>query len=82
MFFNGSVIHGSNNNDSKDRFRRAVVAHYVTAQAERVARGYHPVLRMDGSVVDLEVSEKGGPCGIWIDRDGSPEVEMVDPTAE
>jgi ectoine hydroxylase-related dioxygenase (phytanoyl-CoA dioxygenase family) len=82
VFFNGSLIHGSYNNLSKDRFRRAVVAHYVTAQAERVAQSYHPVLRMDGSMVELEVSEKGGPCGIWIDRDGSPAVEMVEPTEE
>lgn len=26
--------------------------------------------------VELGASEGGGPCGVWVDRDGNPEVEM------
>ena len=37
---------------------------------------YHPALRMDGSVVELETSERGGACGVWVNRDGTPVVEM------
>jgi phytanoyl-CoA hydroxylase len=77
FFFNGSVIHGSFPNTSADRFRRALIGHYVAGEAEKVAVFYHPVLRMDGTEVKLEVSEGGGACGVWTDRDGRPVVELV-----
>jgi ectoine hydroxylase-related dioxygenase (phytanoyl-CoA dioxygenase family) len=72
LFFNGQVIHGSGPNVSQDRFRRALIGHYAVADAEKIAQWYHPVLRMDGSEVDLGVSETGGPCGIWVDENGTP----------
>ncbi|HZT41084.1 MAG TPA: phytanoyl-CoA dioxygenase family protein [Chthonomonadaceae bacterium] len=78
LFFNGSLIHGSYPNTSKDRFRRALIGHYIAGEAEKVAAYYHPILRMDGSEVTLGVSEHGGPCGIWRDRDGRSIVEMTD----
>lgn len=76
LFFNGLVIHGSYPNTSADRFRRSLIGHYIMAQAEKVAEYYHPVLRMDGSQVPLGVNQEGGPCGIWVERDGTPVVEM------
>lgn len=79
LFFNGSLIHGSNPNRTTDRFRRALIGHYAVGDAEKIARFYHPVLRMDGSEVKLGISEGGGPCGIWVEQDGKPVVEMVDP---
>ena len=45
--------------------------------AEKVSKYYHPVLRMDGSVVKLGNSERGGPCGVWVEEDGQPVVEMA-----
>jgi ectoine hydroxylase-related dioxygenase (phytanoyl-CoA dioxygenase family) len=81
MFFHGSVIHGSYPNTSADRFRRALIGHYIVGEAEKVARYYHPVLRMDGTEVTLEVSEAGGPCGVWTERDGQPVVELAEPAA-
>lgn len=80
VFFNGSVIHGSYPNVTKDRFRRALVGHYLTGDAKQVADDYHPVLHMDGTAVELAVSEGGGPCGVWVDQDGSQAVELVEPT--
>jgi hypothetical protein len=77
LFFNGSVIHGSFPNTSASRFRRALIGHYVTGEARKVSQFYHPVLRMDGSPVDLGVSEGGGPCGVWRERDGRPTVEVL-----
>jgi phytanoyl-CoA hydroxylase len=77
LFFNGSLIHGSYPNTSRDRFRRSLIGHYIVGDAEKVAQFYHPVLRMDGTTVELGVSEQGGPCGIWVDRDGRPVVEMI-----
>jgi ectoine hydroxylase-related dioxygenase (phytanoyl-CoA dioxygenase family) len=76
LFFNGSVIHGSLPNRSADRFRRALIGHYVVAEARRVARYYHPVLRMDGAEVPLEVSEGGGKCGKWVEQDGGAVVVL------
>jgi phytanoyl-CoA hydroxylase len=77
LFFNGSLIHGSYPNTSENRFRRALIGHYVAGEAEVVSQYYHPVLRMDGSVATLGVSEGGGPCGVWVEREGSPGVELA-----
>lgn len=76
LFFNGQVVHGSYPNTSKDRFRRSLIGHYIEAQAEKVAAWYKPVWRLDGSEVDLESSEWGGQCGVWVDKDGKPQVEL------
>ncbi len=76
LFFNGSAIHGSHPNRSRDRFRRALIGHYISGEAEQVARFYHPVLRMDGSVVALQEGEDGGPCGVWVEMDGTPVVKV------
>ncbi len=77
LFFNGQLIHGSFPNTTEDRFRRSLIGHYILADAEKVARYYHPVLRMDGTEVELGVSERGGACGQWVEKDGTPVVEMV-----
>ncbi len=76
VFFNGQVIHGSYPNTSRSRFRRALIAHYVAGEAEKVAEFYHPLLTFAGDEVDLGVSDKGGPCGIFAD-DKTQEVTMV-----
>ncbi len=79
LFFNGQVIHGSYPNVSESRFRRALIAHYVVGEAEKVAAFYHPLLTFDGRVVTLQTSEQGGPCGIFVDD--APQVQMVDANA-
>jgi ectoine hydroxylase-related dioxygenase (phytanoyl-CoA dioxygenase family) len=76
LFFNGSLVHGSKPNRS-DRFRRALIGHYIQGDAREVARWYHPVLRMNGSVVELARSDGGGPCGEWAERDGEPAIELT-----
>lgn len=77
MFFNGSLIHGSYPNTSQDRFRRALIGHYIMGDAKKVGQYYHPVLRMDGTAVELGVSEGGGPCGIWAEENGASRVFMA-----
>ena len=42
-----------------------------------VAKWYKPVLRLDGTEVILKDSEWGGRCGVWVDKDGNPEVELA-----
>jgi ectoine hydroxylase-related dioxygenase (phytanoyl-CoA dioxygenase family) len=76
LFFNGLAIHGSFPNTTTDRFRRSLIGHYIGASAEKVADYYHPVLHMDGTEVTMQANEEGGPCGIWVERDGTPVVEM------
>lgn len=79
LFFNGSLIHGSYPNTSADRFRRSLIGHYIVGDAQKVASYYHPVLRMDGSEVELGTSEGGGPCGVWVEREGETSVELRAP---
>jgi phytanoyl-CoA hydroxylase len=78
LFFNGQLIHGSFPNMSKNRFRRTLIGHYVLAEAQQVAKYYHPVLRFDGSTMELETSADGGQCGVWVDKDGQTVVEIID----
>ena len=79
LFFNGQLIHGSFPNTSQDRFRRALIGHYIAGEAEKVSKFYHPVLHMDGSEVTIGESERGGSCGVWVEKDGAPVVEMMQP---
>jgi hypothetical protein len=77
VFFHGSLVHGSPPNTTSDRFRRALIGHYIEGDARQVAAYYHPALRMDGTPLTLDVSEGGGPCGEWVERDGVATVAMT-----
>jgi phytanoyl-CoA hydroxylase len=81
LFFHGSLVHGSLPNGSADRFRRALIGHYIQAEATQVASYYHPALRMDGTPLTLDVSEGGGACGEWTSdmnrTDGSQPPHLV-----
>ena len=76
LFFNGQLVHGSFPNTSQDRFRRSLIGHYIVGDAEQVANFYHPVLRMDGTPVELGVSEGGSECGVWVEEETGPVVAM------
>lgn len=77
LFFNGSLVHGSFPNTTPDRFRRALIGHYIDGAAEQVATYYHPALRMDGTPLELGESSGGGACGVWVEHDGTRSVAMV-----
>jgi phytanoyl-CoA hydroxylase len=77
LFFNGALVHGSYPNTSPDRFRRALIGHYIEGRAEQVAAFYQPALRMDGSELTLETSVGGGACGEWVEGEGMPVVQMT-----
>ena len=64
LFFHGNLIHGSGPNSSKDRFRRALIGHYITADATEAADFSHPLLKFDGSVADLADAPHGSQCGV------------------
>ena len=63
LFFNGTLIHGSGPNRSKDRFRRSFICHYAPASSESISRWFNPVVHMDGAERNLAESMGGGPCG-------------------
>lgn len=63
LFFNGSVIHGSGPNCSQDRFRRALICHYIGRSSERMSTWYRPILTMGGEEVQIDANTGGGPCG-------------------
>ncbi|WP_328875745.1 phytanoyl-CoA dioxygenase family protein [Streptomyces sp. NBC_00287] len=62
LFFNGSLVHGSQPNRSADRFRRSFIGHYAGRSAERIG-GYYRTLSMHGERVPLPESAGAGPCG-------------------
>jgi hypothetical protein len=76
LFFNGFVVHGSLPNNTDNRFRRALIGHYIECVANEVAEWYHPVLRMDGTPVELGISPKGERCGVWVSKNGQTILEM------
>ncbi|MFZ4599856.1 MAG: phytanoyl-CoA dioxygenase family protein [Terrimicrobiaceae bacterium] len=63
LFFNGSSIHGSGPNRSKDRFRRAFICHYVPKSTRRISKFYLPLLTPAGEEVSREANDSGGACG-------------------
>jgi ectoine hydroxylase-related dioxygenase (phytanoyl-CoA dioxygenase family) len=63
LFFNGSSIHGSGPNRSKDRFRRSFICHYVPKSTQRISKHYLPLLTPEGEEVMIEASDFGGLCG-------------------
>ena len=77
LFFNGQIVHGSLPNTTDDRFRRSLIAHYIEGDSEKVGKWYRPVYRLDGSPVELGVSDKGSQCGIWVTEDGEPVIEVT-----
>lgn len=64
LFFNGSLVHGSQPNQSHDRFRRSFICHYIGRSAERMSSWYRPILTMSGEEVILDSNTGGGPCGV------------------
>ncbi|WP_369275174.1 phytanoyl-CoA dioxygenase family protein [Streptomyces sp. R11] len=62
LFFNGSLVHGSQPNRTPDRFRRSFIGHYVGRSTERIGEHYR-TLSMSGDRVPLAESEGAGPCG-------------------
>ena len=62
LFFNGSLIHGSTPNTSRDRFRCSLIAHYVPRDSREVSSSYKPYT-FDGEVIEIAAAQGGGPCG-------------------
>ena len=69
LFFNGSIVHGSFPNVSRDRFRRALIAHYIEGNSVQLSTFYERVFRMDGTEVTVAPAPDGGPCGVFVERD-------------
>lgn len=67
LVFHGSLVHGSLPNSTRDRFRRALIFHFMPQASVEVASFYQPLLAPDGSPVRIGESAMGGPCGTgWV----------------
>ena len=78
LFFPGSMVHGSGPNTTTDRFRRALIGHYVQGTAEQMSKGYQPLLTWEGDEVTLTANEvEGSVCGVWVEKNGEPAIEMA-----
>jgi ectoine hydroxylase-related dioxygenase (phytanoyl-CoA dioxygenase family) len=76
LFFHGNLIHGSEPNNSKDRFRRIVVGHYVHAAADQVGQWYNPAYRFDGTTLEIPHAEGSTLCGTFVDSQNGLGLEM------
>ncbi|MDQ3815568.1 MAG: phytanoyl-CoA dioxygenase family protein [Armatimonadota bacterium] len=74
MFFHGALVHGSQPNTTKDRFRRALIGHYIEGRCEKYNG---QALRMDGTPLKMEPSGGLGHCGEWVEIDGTPVIEVT-----
>jgi len=63
LFFNGSLIHGSYPNTSRDRFRRAFIAHYVPRSTTELSHWYRTPYSFDRQTHTIADATGGGPCG-------------------
>jgi len=63
LFFNGSVVHGSTPNNSKERWRRSFICHYAPVSMKEISHWYFPILDMNGNAVEYQGAQGGGPCG-------------------
>jgi ectoine hydroxylase-related dioxygenase (phytanoyl-CoA dioxygenase family) len=66
IFFNGSLLHGSGRNLTKDRWRRSFIGHYVGVSCETISSAYHPLVDQNGRDVVRAATTDGGPCGAWV----------------
>jgi phytanoyl-CoA hydroxylase len=63
MFFNGSTIHGSGPNTSKDRFRRSFICHYAPKSTTEMSHWYDAIYDFDYQPKQIAKNNEGGPCG-------------------
>ena len=63
LFFNGSVIHGSEPNTHPTLWRRSFICHYMPVAAREIVQWYFPLHDFNGNVIERQASGMGGPCG-------------------
>ena len=63
LFFNGSLIHGSEPNTHPTLWRRSFICHYMPASSQQIAQWYFPLRDFAGNAVNKAKAEGGGPCG-------------------
>lgn len=64
LFFNGSVVHGSQPNSTPDQWRRSFISHYMPAAATHIGAWYlDHAIDFDGRSFAREINGAGGPCG-------------------
>ena len=67
LFFNGSLIHGSQPNTHATLWRRSFICHYMPKSSKQIAEWYFPLHDFQGNVVEYAKADGGGPCGTEFD---------------
>jgi hypothetical protein len=67
LFFNGSLIHGSQPNTHEKLWRRSFICHYMPKSSKQIAEWYFPLHDFQGNVVEYAKADGGGPCGDHVD---------------
>ncbi len=62
LFFNGSLLHGSGKNRTRDRWRRSFICHYVGVSCDAISKHYHPLVTMAGEDVNAASRPTAGPA--------------------
>lgn len=69
LFFHGALVHGSLPNKTSDRFRRALIFHYIPQGSREVAKFYLPLIDKNRQHVYIEEAPGGGACGEgWVEE--------------
>jgi phytanoyl-CoA hydroxylase len=63
LFFNGSLIHGSQPNRHPTLWRRSFICHYMPWSGQEINPHYFPLLRFNGEEIQRGAAPKGGACG-------------------
>lgn len=66
LFFNGSLLHGSGRNMTRNRFRRSFICHYAGESCDTISEYYLPAVNTRGVDVVRQATTDGGPCGGWV----------------
>jgi phytanoyl-CoA hydroxylase len=69
LFLHGSVVHGSKPNSTADRFRRALIFHYIPEDSAEIAAFCNPLIRSDRRETVLPEAIGGGPCGDYAEME-------------
>ena len=63
LFFNGSLIHGSNPNHHHTLWRRSYILHYIPKSSLSCAAHFCPAIDFGDNQYTVEATKGGGPCG-------------------
>ena len=53
-----------------------MIGHYIVGEAKECFEWYKPIYAFNGEVIKIKDAPAGDKCGVWVDYDGVPKLEM------